>query len=64
MEEDRDGDEDVDDDDDDEKKANSFLALFAFCVRWVEDVCVRGVGSRERAVVGSRTCGRRRCTRV
>ena len=39
-----DGDEDEDVDDDDEKKL--FSLLFAFRVRWVEDVCVRKVGSR------------------
>ena len=41
-----------------------FSLLFAFRVRWVEDVCVRGVGSRERAVVGVRTCETGQCTRV
>ena len=38
--------------------------LLRLCVRWVEDVCVQDVGSRERAVIGGRTCGKGRCTRV
>ena len=46
------------------KMQTLFSLLFAFCVRWVEDVCVRKVGSRERVVIGDRTCGRGRCTRV
>ncbi len=47
-----------------EKNANSFLACLCLWVRWVEDVCVRKVGSRKREVVGGRACGRSRCTRV
>ena len=42
-----DGDEDEDVDDDDEKKMQTlFSLLFAFRVRWLEDGCVRDVGSR------------------
>ena len=66
VEEGGDAEEDVDDvDDDDEKKMQTlFSLLFAFRVGWLEDVCVWDVGSRERVVIGGRTCGRGRCTRV
>ena len=41
------GDDDDDDDDvDAEKMQTLFSLLFAFRVRWLEDVCVRKVGSR------------------
>ena len=49
MEEDGDADEheaEVEDDDDDKKMQTLFSLLFAFRVRWLEDVCVRKVGSR------------------
>ena len=66
MEEDVDEeDEDEDENEDDEKKIkHTSRDLLRLCVRWVEDVCVRDVGSRERVVIGGRTCRRRRCTRV
>ena len=63
VEEDEDEDDDVDAEDA-KKNANSFLAFVCVCVRWEEDVCVQDVGRRERVVIGGRTCGKGRCTRV
>ena len=47
VEEDGDGEEGEDGDAEDAKKMQTlFSLLFAFRVRWLEDVCVRKVGSR------------------